>query len=403
MLDCTDAHFRAVCRSFSRRTHLWTEMIHQDAVIHSHASRPEMLGHDASEHPLTVQLGGSSPGRLARAAEICDAAYGYDEVNLNAGCPSAKVTSKSDAEKCFGAVLMRDPELVGECLRRMREAVDVPVTLKHRLGVRTRGAGGGGGGRRRHLHRHQHQSLSASGAFYTLVPIRPRSRGGRRSLRTFPGASLRPPLAFNTRPRRLSTPSDAFQLHPDIRLYRTALSIRRRRRRRRRRRGQLRVRLRLRSESTRAVRGDALHRARARRGARRALPRREPVDTTAAASRSPRARVRFPEARVRSIQKFFTHRPVSTFDRVPFQLTDELFLYGMALRFSLNGGVETVDDAVRHLSSGKLKGVMLGRAVYRDPTILHDVDARVYGDESGGVGVDPTLAKSRGDALTRYE
>jgi len=226
MLDCTDAHFRAVCRSFSRRTHLWTEMIHQDAVIHSHASRPEMLGHDASEHPLTVQLGGSSPGRLARAAEICDAAYGYDEVNLNAGCPSAKVTSKSDAEKCFGAVLMRDPELVGECLRRMREAVDVPVTLKHRLGVRTRGAGGGGGGRRRHLHRHQHQSLSASGAFYTLVPIRPRSRGGRRSLRTFPGASLRPPLAFNTRPRRLSTPSDAFQLHPDIRSYGTILSLR---------------------------------------------------------------------------------------------------------------------------------------------------------------------------------
>ena len=78
-------------------------------------------------------------------------------------------------------------------------------------------------------------------------------------------------------------------------------------------------------------------------------------------------------------------------------------MYGMALRFSLNGGVETVDDAVRHLSSGKLKGVMLGRAVYRDPTILHDVDARVYGDESGGVGVDPTVAKSRGDALTRYE
>ena len=108
-------------------------------------------------------------------------------------------------------------------------------------------------------------------------------------------------------------------------------------------------------------------------------------------------------SKVRSIQKFFTHRPVSTFDRVPFQLTDELFLYGMALRFSLNGGVETDDDAVRHLSSGKLKGVMLGRAVYRDPTILHDVDARVYGDESGGVGVDPTVAKSRGDALTRYE
>ena len=206
MLDCTDAHFRAVCRSFSRRTHLWTEMIHQDAVIHSHASRPEMLGHDASEHPLTVQLGGSSPGRLARAAEICDAAYGYDEVNLNAGCPSAKVTSKSDAEKCFGAVLMRDPELVGECLRRMREAVDVPVTLKHRLGVRTRGAGGGGGGRRRHLHRHQHQSLSASGAFYTLVPIRPRSARWTPILKDFRPAHL------SAHPSLSIPVLDAFQL-----------------------------------------------------------------------------------------------------------------------------------------------------------------------------------------------
>ena len=116
-------------------------MINQDAVIHARRKNPDMLRHGEEEHPITVQLGGSDPARLARAAAVCDAEYRYDEINLNCGCPSAKVVAKPDASKCFGAVLMRDPELVGECLRRMREAVDVPVTIKHRLGVRSRERG----------------------------------------------------------------------------------------------------------------------------------------------------------------------------------------------------------------------------------------------------------------------
>jgi len=127
--------------------------------------------------------------------------------------------------------------------------------------------------------------------FYTLVPVRPRRRGERRSLRTFAGASLRPHLAFNTRPRRLSTPPDAFQLHPDIRSYTRAERHRRRRKDRRRHRVRRGV-------------------ARLRRGV---------------------------HAQARSIQKCFTHRPVSTLDRLPFQLTDELFLYGTTLS-SWTGG-----------------------------------------------------------------
>ena len=136
MLECTDTHFRRVCRLLSRRAHLWTEMVNQDAIVHSWRTKPEMLAYGDEEHPITVQLGGASPERLAQAASICDGEYRYDEVNLNCGCPSARVVNKKDADKCFGASLMRDPEHVGECLRRMREAVDVPVTVKHRLGVR---------------------------------------------------------------------------------------------------------------------------------------------------------------------------------------------------------------------------------------------------------------------------
>ena len=136
MLECTDTHFRRVCRLVSRRAHLWTEMVNQDAVVHSWRSKPEMLAYGDEEHPLTVQLGGASPRRLALAATVCDAEYRYDEINLNCGCPSQRVVNKKDVATCFGAALMRDPTHVGECLRRMREAVDVPVTVKHRLGVR---------------------------------------------------------------------------------------------------------------------------------------------------------------------------------------------------------------------------------------------------------------------------
>ena len=85
---------------------------------------------------MTVQLGGRRPSASRARRRSATDEYGYDEINLNCGCPSAKVVAKPDADKRFGAALMLDADLVGECLRRMREAVDVPVTLKHRLGVR---------------------------------------------------------------------------------------------------------------------------------------------------------------------------------------------------------------------------------------------------------------------------
>ena len=129
MLAVTDRHHRYLCRLLSRRTVLWSEMVHADAVKHAGA---ELLpfSHDG---PCVFQLGGSSPSALAAAAaaEAC----GYGEVNLNCGCPSAKVCDKQDAASCFGARLMLDSGLAGECLRRMAEAVDVPVSVKCRLGV----------------------------------------------------------------------------------------------------------------------------------------------------------------------------------------------------------------------------------------------------------------------------
>ena len=256
MLDCTDTHFRRLCRLLSKRVHLWTEMVNQDAVIHSHKTNPGLCGFGDEEHPITVQLGGSSPGRLARAAEICDAEYGYDEINLNCGCPSARVVAKKDADKCFGASLMRDPELVGECLRRMREAVDVPVTIKHRLGVRK-----------------SERSPDDSHDSYDFI-----SR-------------------FVERVHELS-----------------------------------------------GVKHFIVH-------ARAAI----------LGGLSPAANRLIPPLR---------------YDEVHL-LADDFPTLG----FTLNGGVESLDDAEAHLSSGRLKGVMMGRAIYRSPTILAEADARIYGEE----------------------
>ena len=132
MLECTDTHFRRVCRLVSRRAHLWTEMVNQDAVVHSWRSKPEMLAYGDEEHPLTVQLGGASPERLALAATVCDAEYRYDEINLNCGCPSPKVAGKG----AFGAALMLEPHLVREIVCAMREnSGGAPVTVKCRIGV----------------------------------------------------------------------------------------------------------------------------------------------------------------------------------------------------------------------------------------------------------------------------
>jgi tRNA-dihydrouridine synthase A len=127
MMDWTDRNCRAFHRHLSRHALLYTEMVTADAVIHG--DRERLLGFDEIEQPVALQLGGSEPDKLARAARI-GADFGYCEINLNVGCPSERVQSGA-----FGACLMREPELVADCLSAMRAAVSVPVTVKHRLGV----------------------------------------------------------------------------------------------------------------------------------------------------------------------------------------------------------------------------------------------------------------------------
>ena len=127
MMDWTDRHCRFLHRQLSRRTLLYTEMVVADAIIHG--NRDKLIGFDPSEHPVALQLGGSEPALLAQAAAI-GAARGFDEVNLNVGCPSDRVQAGR-----FGACLMREPALVGECVAAMIAACDVPVTVKCRLGV----------------------------------------------------------------------------------------------------------------------------------------------------------------------------------------------------------------------------------------------------------------------------
>ncbi|MGE0523538.1 MAG: tRNA dihydrouridine(20/20a) synthase DusA [Variibacter sp.] len=127
MMEWTDRHCRSFHRLLTRRALLYTEMLTAGAVIHG--DRERLLGFDPAEHPLAVQLGGSDPRALAEAARIC-AGLGYDEVNLNVGCPSARVQGGR-----FGACLMAEPQLVGDCVAAMKAAVSVPVTVKCRLGV----------------------------------------------------------------------------------------------------------------------------------------------------------------------------------------------------------------------------------------------------------------------------
>lgn len=271
MLDCTNSHFRRLVRLVSRRVHLWTEMVHQDAVIHAHETQPSLLSHGDEEHPMTVQLGGASPERLARAAAICADEYGYDEVNLNCGCPSAKVVAKPELDKRFGAALMLDADLVGECLRRMKEAVDVPVTLKHRLGVRASQRDSDAYDSFDFVSSFVEDVHAASGVEHFVVHARCAVLGG---LSTTANRNV-PPLR-----------------HGEV------------------------------------------------------------------------------------------HRLAAEFPK---------------LGFSLNGGVETVDDALAHLAGGKLRGVMMGRAAYRNPAILADVDRRIYGENSDVVcsNRDPRFEHTR--------
>jgi len=127
MMDWTDRHCRHFHRLITRRTRMYTEMVTTGALIHGDV--PRHLDFNASEHPVALQLGGSEPADLAHCAKLA-AKWGYDEVNLNCGCPSERVQRGA-----FGACLMGEPELVADCVKAMRDAVDLPVTVKHRIGI----------------------------------------------------------------------------------------------------------------------------------------------------------------------------------------------------------------------------------------------------------------------------
>lgn len=127
MMDWTDRHCRAFHRVLAPDALLYTEMVHAQAILHG--DRERLLGFDSSEHPVALQLGGSDPVHLAQAAKIGEA-RGYDEVNLNVGCPSDRVQAGR-----FGACLMKEPPLVADCIAAMIGAVKIPVTVKCRLGV----------------------------------------------------------------------------------------------------------------------------------------------------------------------------------------------------------------------------------------------------------------------------
>ena len=127
MIDWTDKHCRYFHRLLTRKTRLYTEMVTTGALLHGGERRH--LRMDECEHPVALQLGGSDPAELARCAQI-GARWGYDEINLNCGCPSERVQRGA-----FGACLMAEPQLVADCVKAMRDAACVPVTVKHRIGI----------------------------------------------------------------------------------------------------------------------------------------------------------------------------------------------------------------------------------------------------------------------------
>ena len=127
MMDWTDKHCRYLHRLLSRHTLLYTEMVTTGALLHGDV--PRHLRFEAEEHPVALQLGGSEPSDLAQAARL-GAQWGYDEINLNCGCPSERVQRGA-----FGACLMNEAPLVADCVKAMVDVVDVPVTVKHRIGI----------------------------------------------------------------------------------------------------------------------------------------------------------------------------------------------------------------------------------------------------------------------------
>ena len=127
MMKKTDKHFRFLARQFTRRAMLYTEMIHANAILKGNVER--LLGYDDCEHPVGLQLGGSEPKALAEAA-IIGQEYGYDEINLNVGCPSKKVKSGN-----FGVFLMKNVKLLSSCINEVKKNIDIPFSIKCRIGV----------------------------------------------------------------------------------------------------------------------------------------------------------------------------------------------------------------------------------------------------------------------------
>jgi tRNA-dihydrouridine synthase A len=127
MMDWSDRHYRFFMRQISARARLYTEMITTGALIHGDLERH--LAFSQEEHPVALQLGGSEPADLASCAKLGEA-YGYDEINLNVGCPSERVQRGA-----FGACLMAEPELVSSCVKAIRREVGIPITVKHRIGI----------------------------------------------------------------------------------------------------------------------------------------------------------------------------------------------------------------------------------------------------------------------------
>ena len=127
MMDCTDRHFRYLVRLVTRHTLLYTEMVTSAAIVHGR--RHHLLDFAEEEHPIALQLGGSEPGELGRCARLA-AARGFDEINLNVGCPSDRVRDGR-----FGACLMAEPDVVARCVETMRAASELPVTVKTRIGI----------------------------------------------------------------------------------------------------------------------------------------------------------------------------------------------------------------------------------------------------------------------------
>lgn len=152
MMEWTDRHDRYFLRLFNPHVRLYTEMVTTGALLHGQAAR--FLRFDGSEHPVALQLGGSDPAALAACARMAEE-QGYDEVNLNVGCPSDRVQQNK-----IGACLMAEPELVAECIAAMRAAVKIPVTVKHRIGI---------DGREDYEHMHEFVSTVAKTGCETFV------------------------------------------------------------------------------------------------------------------------------------------------------------------------------------------------------------------------------------------